>query len=445
MSYKHLGTIAVLLLLQSCEGQPVVKEAERITATATSAAEAASEHEIIIHSHGDFSKEGLARVEVNDVAGYIDKNFKFAIRFQLATFETPSDFQIGGLQKIYDFSEGLAQVDFIENNKATGKFINKTGEIVIDDVGRVVKIRRKLSVSAFAEGLAIATGAGYEADSDRELLYGYVDRTGDFVIPARFRHAQPFSEGLALVSEYQSKWYYVDTEGNRAIEQDFSSENFWNETANSGLFSEGLVPVRPGKYFVPRHEKYPIPGATDSNPLYGYMDKKGKFIIPPRFEEARPFSEGLAWVAIDRDPEMNAYLMGAIDRSGKWVIEPQFKDALIFSEGLASVNILGRGECWKYIDKSGENAFPDLSCFIYAEPFSEGLAEVRARSSESGLIECGYVNRQGEIVVDLKFDICGDFSNGFAAVISRDGERGYVDSKGNFFDLRSLLQEEQIQ
>ena len=48
---------------------------------------------------------------------------------------------------------------------------------------------------------------------------------------------------------------------------------------------------------------------------------------------------------------------GYIDKSGKIVIEPQFDDASSFSEGLAAV-CLGdycplRGK-WGYIDKSGE-------------------------------------------------------------------------------------------
>ena len=29
---------------------------------------------------------------------------------------------------------------------------------------------------------------------------------------------------------------------------------------------------------------------------YGFIDKSGKVVIEPQFDEAYPFSEGLAWV-----------------------------------------------------------------------------------------------------------------------------------------------------
>lgn len=42
---------------------------------------------------------------------------------------------------------------------------------------------------------------------------------------------------------------------------------------------------------------------------------------------------------------------GYIDKTGKIVINPQFDDARHFTEGLASVNI---GDKWGYIDKAGK-------------------------------------------------------------------------------------------
>ncbi len=47
---------------------------------------------------------------------------------------------------------------------------------------------------------------------------------------------------------------------------------------------------------------------------------------------------------------------GYIDKAGKVVIAPQFDDALDFSEGLASVRI---GWKWCYIDKTGKIVFKE--------------------------------------------------------------------------------------
>ena len=63
---------------------------------------------------------------------------------------------------------------------------------------------------------------------------------------------------------------------------------------------------------------------------YGYIDKSGKVVIEPQFDEERAFSEGLAQVEKDGK-------WGFIDKSGKVVIEPQFDWVSDFSEGLAKV------------------------------------------------------------------------------------------------------------
>ena len=56
------------------------------------------------------------------------------------------------------------------------------------------------------------------------------------------------------------------------------------------------------------------------------------------------FSEGLAAVQEGRKE-------GYINKKGKWVIEPQFNEAGDFSEGLASVK---KGKKYIFIDKSGK-------------------------------------------------------------------------------------------
>ena len=89
----------------------------------------------------------------------------------------------------------------------------------------------------------------------------------------------------------------------------------------------------------------------DSNVLFpivqdgkeGYIDKTGKIVINPQFDEAWTFSEGLAKVKIGNK-------LGYIDKTGKYVINPQFDKAEKFSNGLAKVDIGGN---WGYIDKTG--------------------------------------------------------------------------------------------
>ena len=79
---------------------------------------------------------------------------------------------------------------------------------------------------------------------------------------------------------------------------------------------------------------------------WGYIDKSGKFIINPQFDDACDFSEsGLAGVQLGDK-------WGYIDKTGKFIINPQFDYAYPFSEnGLARVIL---GDKYGYIDKSGK-------------------------------------------------------------------------------------------
>jgi hypothetical protein len=62
-------------------------------------------------------------------------------------------------------------------------------------------------------------------------------------------------------------------------------------------------------------------------------------VIPPQFDAAESFLEGLAAVKIDD-------FWGYIDKKGQLVIPSEFSEAKPFREGLALVNI---GSKWGYI------------------------------------------------------------------------------------------------
>jgi hypothetical protein len=62
---------------------------------------------------------------------------------------------------------------------------------------------------------------------------------------------------------------------------------------------------------------------------YGYIDRTGRVIIPPKFKEAGNFSDGLARVRLNEAEQRYGY----IDTSGRVVIPPQFDQVGDFFEG----------------------------------------------------------------------------------------------------------------
>jgi len=122
----------------------------------------------------------------------------------------------------------------------------------VGDEGRTIYIDRKGNVaftvpypgSAFSEGLAHVTVNNQT---------GYIDQTGKLVIGPIPYSGHNFSNGLAMVE----------------------SEEF----DEAGRFSD-LAAVR-------------------LNDLWGFIDKRGKFIVTPAYKQVQNFSEGLAAVMVN--------------------------------------------------------------------------------------------------------------------------------------------------
>ena len=153
-----------------------------------------------------------------------------------------------------------------------------------------------------------------------------------------------------------------------------------NAGSAAGRFSEGLAQVQTSGY---------------EGPYTGFVDKTGRFAIPPSFHGAGDFSEGLAAVAVGTK-------WGYVDRGGRIAIPPQFSDACAFSEGLAAVR---EGMCWSFINQQGN--------IVIAGPFNdkESFLGGLARIHEGGSFEItddgpaywsggawSYINRRGVTV-----------------------------------------------
>ena len=169
------------------------------------------------------------------------------------------------------------------------------------------------------------------------------------------------------------------------------------------------------------------PFKSTGNDKMGFVDKNGKFIIEPKFDNAYPFAEdGLARV-------QQNMCWGYINTSGKYVIEPIFGNAYDFDEyGMALVFYEGRHG---FIDKNGdwviENKYTSIGNFA-----ENGLAKVGAYIGEEHYY--GYIDREGNEVIELKFTGdgdgygCGDFAKCGLAAMYSDGKYGYIDSTGAF-------------
>lgn len=163
-----------------------------------------------------------------------------------------------------------------------------------------------------------------------------------------------------------------------------------------------------------------IPAQQDGK--WGYINKKGEFVIQPQFSGADYFTEGLARVTDATGS------VGFINKHGKYIIPSRYKSATIFSDGLAFV--VNDCESPVCINKKGKIIFqlPQaelVGCFI------DGLAPMVTKG-ENGEFRLGYVNKRGKIVIQPQFATGYYFCEGLAPVMNNGGKWGFIDKKGRW-------------
>ncbi len=173
--------------------------------------------------------------------------------------------------------------------------------------------------------------------------------------------------------------------------------------------------------------------ATYVKGKWGYADQSGRIVIAPRFDAARPFSNGLAQVGLldEELPEIHSgpnIKWGYIDESGRVLVELRYAALRSFSQGLAAAAILDQdaerpfdsrpGLKWGYLNQDGKVAIPMQ--FAAAGDFSEGLAQVDVSGKRSGLCRSdrkyGYIDRSGALTIQPQFASASSFKGGRAQV-----------------------------
>lgn len=192
--------------------------------------------------------------------------------------------------------------------------------------GRYVIPAKYDKVGVFSEGLVAVS-----LDGKIGGTWGFIDQSGNVVIHYSFSGASKFSEGLAAVKN--DKGYgFIDRTGKFVIPAKYPD--------TVGDFSEGLASAPSGR--------------ASWGGKYGFIDKAGEWRIEAVYDAVYPFREGLASVCKDKK-------WGVIDHDGKMVIALQYDEISEFYDGLAFVKMRPQSpndaspDGWHYdrIDKKG--------------------------------------------------------------------------------------------
>lgn len=201
--------------------------------------------------------------------------------------------------------------------------------------------------------------------------------------------AEP-ADGPLFPAPTRDKSGYIDRRGRMVITPQ------WDDAEP---FNEGLAAV--GNRHVETDG-----GVSATVSREGWIDRSGRVVIPLRWDDAGPFVDGRA-----RVKENDRY--GFVDRTGAVVVPPQYEDAAPFSEGLAAVK---RGGRTGFIDPSGAVVIPfRFTRAAWIASFKDGRA-CAFEGEDADHDVAGYVDRTGRMVIPARFAWAQPFSEGLAIV-----------------------------
>ncbi len=218
----------------------------------------------------------------------------------------------------------------------------------------------------------------------KDGLWGYISLEGELLIPYQFQKAENFKDNLARVLTNDNQYAYINRTGEIAFISPFDY---------SFAPSEGIIcGVKEGKY--------------------GYCDLDGNIIIEPQFDMGFDFHSGLAAVKFGEK-------WGYITTQGAYLVRPTYTYASDFCGGYA-VSSVSSGYGILNTDGKRTSSFN----FDYI-----GTCDSQGRFPAKKGNVSGYINEQGEWLMQLDYDFCYSFTDGVARVF-KENLWGYINEQG---------------
>ena len=380
---------------------------------------------------------------------------------------TPAvDFSLFAIAPLFDdaseFNEyGIATVYIGDINRVDGEtfFINEKGEIITNPVYGINEYQQ------YGFDLPLLYGLDLFTEGD---LFGYVNEENEVVIAPQYIDAQPFAKnGLAGVM-VAGKWGYINEKNEMVIEPQYDEAGVFFESGYAGVSIDGkfalinsagqiiekteyeyagvssTYTVEDTKFGEPSHcnglvfksiyEDFGLLRFYDQNTnRCGLMNMLGEVILAPDYTEiflpGEFIGEGPGWgdhgtgfIMVEKEE----YMYGLVSQTGEIIMEPFESYGICFGEKeLGVVMIDGKSG---YINPEGEIVIEPR--YKYAGTFAaNGLAWV-CEDTDGG--KYGYIDIRGKYVIDVQFDWANDFSSLGVAWVQQGDKRGLINEEGEF-------------
>lgn len=301
------------------------------------------------------------------------------------------------------FSDGLGLV--YSKDKGAG-FVNATGELAISGF---------TAATSFSDGVAFVSG---KSDDDKSGIkhngkYAAIDKNGAWALDSaksstetdRYCYKTPifFHDGVGLKGIEDGKAVYIDSKGNEALTA--SSGHDGVSIAAAGPFYDGYATIELQGSDMWAEAGY---GGIGGTTAYGLIDKTGALVKDPTAKSTQWATLVDLWGGINHAgggmvaaKDSVSGLWGYLDaKSGEWKIQPRFSDAMPFADGMAYASDFATGD-WGIIDESGawtavprmDNFNSDDESLIAVGGLVYGTAE--SKGGAAPVTSNGWMNAQG--------------------------------------------------
>lgn len=273
----------------------------------------------------------------------------------------------------------------------------------------------------------------YHSDYDQIAgTWGFVNESGEEVIPPQYIYANDFENGIAIVAK--GKWTIDPKWDNK-----YNQGRYWTEEELWGAIDKDGNEVIPFifdeiKHFFDRSDMFMVHYGGRKDGHWGVIDCKGNWLAEPTFEgfSYETWKDRILFYAEDPDATGDGLPMGIYDLAQKKVLfEPQSLDVTFRDNGDMEVEVfdeeLGR-TIEKIIDPSGKERFKSIYSSIYTwhDPY-----EVVIRDKDG--TRHGLIDKEGNEILPCIYDVPW---NGFYHEQQRicfveNGKQGMKDYDGN--------------
>ena len=158
------------------------------------------------------------------------------------------------------------------------------------------------------------------------------------------------------------------------------------------------------------------PAMDPSGEMWGYIDAKGNFVIPPMFDQATNFSCGYARVILNDEIKF-------IDKKGKIQPTMSYDIASDFYHNYSTISLDDR------MGLLGTNLSLAIQPYYYYLGLMGDNGLIAALMDDDGKYQ--YVNAKGDIKIAPIFESADEFISG-AAIVTLGDKYGVINNKGDF-------------